>query len=53
MSSPAGFPGIAGIVGGVIGVGIIMSLVLNMWAHWIPIAIAIVVALCAVRSINK
>jgi hypothetical protein len=53
MSSPAGFSGIIGIVGGVIGVGVIMTLVLNVWSHWIPIGLAIIVALWSVQSINK
>ena len=53
MSSPAGLSGIVGIVGGVIGVGIIMTLVLGTWSHWIPIGLAIIVLLWSVQSINK
>ena len=53
MSSPAGFSGIIGILGGVIGIGIIMTIMLDAWAIWIPIAIAVVVSLWAVQSINR
>jgi hypothetical protein len=53
MSSPAGFSGIVGIIVAVIGVGIVMSLVLDMWSHWLPIAVGILVGLWAVQSINR
>jgi hypothetical protein len=53
FNSGPGTGGIVGIVGGIIGVGILMSLTLDLWSHWIPIVAAIIVGLWAVRSINR
>jgi len=53
MRSPDGFPGIMGIVAGIIGVAVLMTLVLDMYNHWLPIIAGIIVALMAVRSINQ
>lgn len=41
------------IVVAVIGVSVIMSAVLDIWSHWIPVVAAIIVGLWAVQSINK
>lgn len=47
-----GYSGLIAIISGIIGVGIITSLVLDVSSHWIPIVAAIIVGLWAVKSIN-
>jgi hypothetical protein len=48
-----GFAGIFIILGAVVGIALLMTIVLGMWSHWIPIIAAIIVSLWAVQSINK
>ena len=45
--------GIAGIIAGVVGVGVLMTVMYGDWGHWIPIALAILVSLRAVKRRNK
>jgi hypothetical protein len=53
MSSPAGFSGGVVILGGLVGVGVLMTVLFGLWAHWLPIALAIVVGLWTSQSINR
>ena len=48
-----GFPGIAGILGAVIGVGLLMSLLFGDVMQWIPIILAVIVSLRAVQRVKK
>lgn len=47
------FPGLMGILGGVVGVGLLMSIMFGDMMHWIPIGLAVLVSLMAVRRINR
>lgn len=53
FNSGSGTGGLVGIVVGIVGVGFLMTCVLNMWSHWLPIGLAIVVGLMAVKSIGQ
>lgn len=48
-----GDAGIAKIVGGVVGVGVLMTVMFGDWAHWIPIGLFILVSLLTVRRIKR
>jgi hypothetical protein len=48
-----GFSGIVGIIGGIVVVGFLMTFVLGMMSHWVPLGLAILVGLWAVQSIGK
>ena len=48
-----GFSGIMGILGGIVGVGILMSLMSGDVLHWIPIALIVLMSLKAVQRIDK
>jgi uncharacterized membrane protein len=48
-----GHSGIMGILGGIVGVGLLMSLMYGNTLHWIPIALIILVSLRAVRRVGK
>ncbi len=48
-----GSSGAMGIVCGIIGVGLLMSVMFGDWGHWIPLGLAILVSLGAIRSTRK
>jgi hypothetical protein len=48
-----GYTGIVGILGGLVGVGVLMTVFFGLWAHWLPIAATLVVGLWAVQAIHK
>ncbi len=52
-SSTSGDSGVALIIAGVIGVGLIDTLLTGGLLHWIPLIAAIVVGFWAVQAINS
>lgn len=48
-----GLPGVMGILGGVVGVGLLMTVLFGDMAQWIPIALVVIVSLGTIRSIKK
>ena len=47
---PSSSSGVAGILVGVVGVGVLMTVMFGDWAHWIPIILAVYVSLKAMRN---
>ena len=46
-------PGVAGIIAGVVGVGLLMSVMYGNMMQWLPIALFILVSLRAVHRVNR
>ena len=53
MSRTPGYNGIMSGLGGVIGVGLIMTVFCGDWAQWIPIALVVLMTLKATQSVNR
>jgi uncharacterized membrane protein YfcA len=49
----SGLSGIMGLLGGIIGVGLLMTLLNGDMLHWIPIALVVLVSLRAMHRVNK
>ena len=48
-----GTPGIPGILVGVIGVSVLMTVLYGDLGHWIPVILAIIVSLRTLKSTNR
>ena len=51
--SNPGSSGVTGIVLGLIGVGVLITVTTGSYIHWVPLALSIVVGLWAVDAINS
>jgi hypothetical protein len=53
FNSGPGTGGLVGILVGIVLVSALMTCVLDIWSHWLPIGVAIIVGLMAVKSIGR